>query len=157
MRDLYQGERIIAKAHPSRAKYIPYYILTVLLLASAILIYLFSEKELLALSLALASIIPVIYAEASRTRTTYVLTNFRVRLIRGSIRKTIDDVILSQVTGVKVVKGLAGSIFNYGDVLIDTGGRNVYEIVLKCVGNPEWWQTQITGLIYRMQPPPPPT
>ncbi|MFA6082361.1 MAG: PH domain-containing protein [Patescibacteria group bacterium] len=74
--------------------------------------------------------------------TIYTLTNRRIQYRFGVIGEQTKTIALDQITDNKVVIGIFGRIFNYGDVVIDAAHINS-TISFKGIGSAESRKDQI--------------
>jgi membrane protein YdbS with pleckstrin-like domain len=128
-KDLMTGERIVQRAFVSRVIYLP----AILVAALAILATGFLRQQdnpdlrdsskiigpligAWALYLALA-------AWARRGSARFAVSNKRVFIRHGIIRRHSTEILLSQVEGISVTQGFWSRLFNFGTVTIEgTGG-----------------------------------
>lgn len=68
--------------------------------------------------------------------TIYTLTNRRVQWRFGIIGEQTKTITLNQVTDSRVLIGIAGRVFNYGDVIVEAAHINS-TIVFKTIPSPQ--------------------
>ena len=136
------------KYKTSRISYIANYFIIVLLIA---FLFLLSQKFKLSFTLAAASVEEIIPAmtflafvvvavylaeevDIERIIRQYVVTNNEIIKIEGIIRKKRIAIPYQSVADIKVIRGVVGRIFNFGNVEI-TGMKN--SIIMKGMKNPE--------------------
>jgi membrane protein YdbS with pleckstrin-like domain len=132
----------------SRIAYIANYFIVILLIA---FLFLLSQKFKLNFNLAAASVeelIPVLTflafaivavylaeeVDIERIIRQYVVTNNEIIKIEGVIRKKRIAIPYQSVADIKVIRGVIGRIFNFGNVEI-TGMKN--NIIMKGIKDPE--------------------
>ena len=81
--------------------------------------------------------------------TEYVVTNRRVILKSGIIKRDALDLVLSKCEGLRITQSLMGQVFNYGSILVTTG-----EVVnsFDFVAQPSLFRNAITAQIHASQP-----
>ena len=79
--------------------------------------------QLVPMILLCAAIIAFIPAFVKYKSTEFVITNKRILLKKGFVRRTTNEIILSRIESISVYQGMLGRILNYGTILISgTGG-----------------------------------
>lgn len=79
--------------------------------------------QLVPLILLCAAAIAFIPAFVKYKSTEFVITNKRILLKRGFIRRATNEILLARIESISVYQTLFGRIFNYGTILISgTGG-----------------------------------
>lgn len=148
------------KYKTSRVSYTPNYILVLLLLFFLTLVL--PSTELLPLNLAplsselativivLAALVLVFEPETERVMRQYMVTNNEVVKIEGILVKKSFAIPYQSVADVRVIKGVIGRIFNYGDV--DVKGLKD-DILMKGMREPEVLYKIIKNKIALMKRP----
>ncbi len=94
-------------------------------------------------------VLPVPFALAAwlRTRCTrYVLTSQRLRLERGVISRTVEEVELYRVTDSAVAQTVVGRLLGLGDVTLETSDKRNPTVVMAWVPEPMALREKIRGL-----------
>lgn len=123
----------------ARISYINNYILAIILLTVLVLVYpLLNFKNILHVIVLFAVILLVVdflqEPEWARIVQDYILTDMEIIRIEGLIKKQKTCIPYPNVADVKVIKGILGRLFNFGDVEI-AGMKEIIKI--KGVKNPE--------------------
>ncbi|MCS7106420.1 MAG: PH domain-containing protein [Candidatus Aenigmarchaeota archaeon] len=92
----------------------------------------------------------ILEPEAERFLREYLITNAEVIKIEGILTKKRISIPYQSVADVRVVKGIVGRIFNYGDVIVK-GVKD--DIVMKGIRNPEAVYELINRKIEAMKRP----
>ena len=91
-------------------------------LFSLLFIYIVIANEMGALFVLLA-MLPLVYAIIMKITTEQVLTNKRVFIKKGLIRRDTGELSKSKVETMSISQGIMGRIFNFGDIeFTGTGG-----------------------------------
>ncbi len=83
--------------------------------------------------------------------TVYLLTNRRVQFRFGIVGQQTKTIALEQITDAKVVIGIFGRLFNYGDVVIDAANINS-QIVFHAITSPATRLEQINDAKLQLGP-----
>ncbi|MDR3246868.1 MAG: PH domain-containing protein [Prevotellaceae bacterium] len=60
----------------------------------------------------------------------YFVTNKRVIMKTGIIRRKVTELVLGKCEGIQVIQNVSGRIFNYGTIVVTTGGvTNHYSFI----------------------------
>jgi len=124
------GERILAEEKPARIFYAGAYILGILLLPFLGFI----------VPLGLLGLLFIIVAIIHRNSIRYTITNKRIKVKRGILLRTFDEIDIAHIRNVRIQQSILFRSFGgqggYGDILIGTAGTAGYEIVIKNIKNP---------------------
>jgi len=148
------GEKTLLVARPVRLMNLRYYVFMVLLLTAAGYLQFFRPSFLpayslpggwdvyflLELLLVFIALVEVLIAEVRRMLRQYIVTNYRLILVSGIVRKNTTVIMANQIERVFSSQGLLQRLFGYGDVVVDTGED---EIVLASIRNP----TKVEGTV----------
>ncbi|MEM5834889.1 MAG: PH domain-containing protein [Candidatus Aenigmatarchaeota archaeon] len=88
--------------------------------------------------------------EAERAIREYFITNAEVIKVEGILTKKRISIPYQSVADVRVVKGIVGRIFNYGNIIVK-GVKD--DIIMKGIKNPEAVYEQINRRIESMKRP----
>ena len=127
-KQLMQGETVAKQAHLHWIVYLP--AIGVGLLALAVGFGLGSQgehalqaAEILGGALGLYALYLAFGGFLKRSSARFAVTNKRILIRLGMIRRQSSEILLSQIEGITVHQGLGGRLFNYGTVVIEgTGG-----------------------------------
>ncbi|MGC8811986.1 MAG: PH domain-containing protein [Candidatus Aenigmatarchaeota archaeon] len=92
----------------------------------------------------------VLEPEAERVLREYFITNAEVIKIEGILTKKRISIPYQSVADVRVIKGIVGRIFNYGNIIIK-GVKD--DIIMKGIKNPESVHELINKRIESMKRP----
>jgi uncharacterized membrane protein YdbT with pleckstrin-like domain len=127
-RHLMTGEEVVREARLSRIVYFPSFIL---LLLSAVLfaeVYRGGAETSIAMPVPEAflalSVLAAIPAFIRRSASEFAVTNRRVVVKVGVVRRHSTEILLRQVEGITVDQGMLGRIFNYGTIVIEGTGSD---------------------------------
>lgn len=67
----------------------------------------------------------------------YVITNQRVRIIRGMLSKDREDIELIRIQDLDQSQGLSERMLNIGDITLKTSDASAEEVVLRNVASPQ--------------------
>lgn len=67
----------------------------------------------------------------------YEITQRQVREVRGVFFRTLRDIRLERVYGIRIEASLLGRVFGYGDVVLECGDRGCERIAIRGVDAPE--------------------
>jgi uncharacterized membrane protein YdbT with pleckstrin-like domain len=122
------GEEVVREARLSRVVYLPSFILFVIALGLFIEIYRGGTETRAAMPLpevflALA-VLATIPAFIRRHSSEFAVTNKRVVVKVGLVRRHSTEILLRQVEGITVDQGLFGRLLNYGTIVIEGTGSD---------------------------------
>ncbi len=145
---LLQNEKILKKRKPKWITYLWGYIFGIILIAGAIAITIYFDSSnwknkiggieiryAATIGLILFGLLTILLSELDRRKTTYYVTNQRVRKVKGVFSKKENNIPLNKVTNIKISQGIIERIFGYGDVSIDTAGEDA-TIILDNLDDP---------------------
>ncbi len=92
----------------------------------------------------------VLEPETERVLREYFITNAEVIKIEGILTKKRISIPYQSVADVRVIKGILGRIFNYGDIIVK-GVKD--DIIMKGIKNPEQAYNLINKKIESMKRP----
>jgi uncharacterized membrane protein YdbT with pleckstrin-like domain len=125
---LMPGEEVVTEAHLNRIVYMP----AAILLALAILQFVVIERggtetrvampvPVLFAALAVVAAIP---AYVRRSSSEFAVTNRRVVVKVGFLRRHSTEILLRQVEGITVDQGILGRILGYGTIIVEGTGSD---------------------------------
>jgi uncharacterized membrane protein YdbT with pleckstrin-like domain len=122
------GEEVVREARLSRIVYLPAIILLVLAAGLFVEVYRGGTETSVAMPvpeafLALA-VLAAIPGFIRRHSSEYAVTNKRVVVKVGLVRRHSTEILLRQVEGITVDQGIFGRIFNYGTIVIEGTGSD---------------------------------
>lgn len=120
--NLMNGERVV---HRSKLHWIVF--LKPIVLALVAFMFLAGKKEVAPVGnlLFLIAIVWAVSAFISFKTSEFGITNKRVLIKVGFIRRTSLETLLTKVEGIQVNQGILGRIFNYGTIMVKgTGGTS---------------------------------
>jgi uncharacterized membrane protein YdbT with pleckstrin-like domain len=122
------GEEVVRVARLSRIVYLPAVILLILSLVLFAEVYRGGSETSIAmpvpevfLGLAVLAAIP---AFVRRRSSEFAVTNKRVVVKTGLVRRHSTEILLRQVEGITVDQGLTGRIFDYGTIVVEGTGSD---------------------------------
>ncbi|MDI6798928.1 MAG: PH domain-containing protein [Candidatus Aenigmarchaeota archaeon] len=127
-----------------------YFIIILLLVLIALLLPALDSwwSKLMILCTSFIVLILLLEPEAERVLREYLITNSEVTKIEGIIIKKRISIPYQSVADVRVIKGIAGRIFNFGTVVVK-GMKD--DIVVKGIKEPEVVYRIIENKIARMK------
>lgn len=143
-------EEELLVTRPSRLYYINRYLFMAFFLVLGILSIIFGPQfiseygiklpELVFYSPFLLTPFPIIWAEVSRLRTRYHLTDQKVVEERGIFSKEFESITYSQITDTTLQVSFGERFFKIGDIAISTAGSSNYAVILSGVRRPHEFQ-----------------
>jgi uncharacterized membrane protein YdbT with pleckstrin-like domain len=137
--ELRAGEQAVYEGHPSWRALMGFYILGL-----AVAVAVFVIVGLLLDELALGIIAAVALAALTllvgwfrRVSTTYLITNQRLRISRGVVRRQVQETRLDRVQNVNFDQGVVDRLLQVGSVDFDTAGTDDSEFRFDWVNNPD--------------------
>jgi uncharacterized membrane protein YdbT with pleckstrin-like domain len=155
---LMSGEVIVREAHLSRVIYLP---AAVLLALAAVLfaeVYSGGESTRYALPapviLLAAAAAAALGALVKRSSSEFVVTNKRVLVKTGWLRRRSTEILLRQIEGIAVEQGIVGRVLNYGTIVVEGTGsdRTPYRGISDPLGFRLAVQEQIEGTLAQRNP-----
>jgi len=122
------GEEVVREARLSRIVYLPAFILLVIAIVLFVEVYRGGSETAVAMPapeafLVLAAV-AVIPGFIRRRSSEYAVTNKRVVVKVGLVRRHSTEILLRQVEGITVDQGLLGRVFDYGTIVIEGTGSD---------------------------------
>lgn len=137
--DLRPDERVVYEGRPSWRALFSFYVLGLIVAAGV-----FAIVGLLVGSPALGVALGVVIAGGTllvgylrRLFTRYRITDQRLRISRGIVRRRVQETRLDRVQNVNFEQGLLDRMLNVGSVDFDTAGTDDSEFVFEWVNGPE--------------------
>jgi membrane protein YdbS with pleckstrin-like domain len=122
------GEEVVREARLSRVVYIPAFLLLLISVTLFVEAYVDSPERQFALPAAEIflglTFLAVIPAFVRRHSSEFAVTNKRVVVKVGLVRRHSTEILLRQVEGITVDQGLMGRIFNYGTIVVEGTGSD---------------------------------
>lgn len=153
------GEQELFRLHPSRLIYLKFYLMSTLLVALTMLLFMFPQylalvnppKNLFPLINTfpfVMAIIVVFFSEISLHQRTYTITNFRVIERKGIFSINEDYIMWNRVSNCDLNESFIDRIFNLGSVFVkSTGAGGDSEIDIQKVREIRQIKSAIDGLI----------
>lgn len=121
-RNLLTNEQVLHRAHLSRVVFISP---SLLLLLGLAVLTLDGDVAAIGVILLFASLAGLLSAFIRYKTSEFAVTNKRVIMKVGLIRRTSVEIVLSKVESITVDQGIAGRIFNFGSIaVVGTGGTH---------------------------------
>ena len=144
---LQPGETVVHRAKLSWTLYLPGLLLLVLaVLAYGFVINLFPAQQVGALAALVIIGVPALYmllrAWFERWITEIAITNLRIILKRGFIRRHTIEMNMDKVESVDVDQSLLGRLLNYGDITVRGVGSGFEPI--RRVGDPLTFRSRVS-------------
>jgi uncharacterized membrane protein YdbT with pleckstrin-like domain len=137
--ELRAGEQSVYQGHPSWRALMGFYLIGLILAVVVFLIVAFLVDEF-AIGLVAALIIAgltLVVGSFRRVSTNYVITNQRLRISRGLVRRQVQETRLDRVQNVNFNQSVVDRMLRVGSVDFDTAGTDDSEFVFEWVNNPE--------------------
>lgn len=162
------GDRVLFTTGPSRLLNLHYYFLMLIILGVAgYVAWRYPTLELLGrdmhiigpATLAGLAFLVLLKAEIRRATHKYIVGENTVAIKVGVLSEKVQYIPYRQVERVELDEGILGRIFNFGNLIVDTGEDNVVlrglkgpqrvqKVIMERIGS--WGQSQMAA------PPPPP-
>jgi uncharacterized membrane protein YdbT with pleckstrin-like domain len=144
---LQPGETVLHRAKLSWTLYLPGLLMLVLaLLAYGFVLNLFQASEIWGLVvlavLGIPALVMLLRAWFERWITEIAITNLRVILKRGFIRRHTIEMNMDKVESVDVDQSLLGRLFNYGDITVRGVGSGFEPI--RMVSDPLTFRSRVS-------------
>lgn len=121
-RNLLRNENIAFRGHLSRVIFLSPSLVALLGLA---VLALDGDTAAIGIILLVAGLLGLLSAFVRYQASEFAVTNKRVIMKVGLIRRTSVEIILNKIESIKVDQGIAGRVFNYGSVaVVGTGGTH---------------------------------
>jgi uncharacterized membrane protein YdbT with pleckstrin-like domain len=136
---LREGEQPIYTGRPSWRALFSFYAGGLVVAALAFVILWLLVDTLAGGLLAAAAIVAVtlVVGYLRRLFTTYVITDQRLRISHGFVRRRVQETRLDRVQNVNFEQGMFDRMLNVGSVDFDTAGTDDSEFVFEWVNGPE--------------------
>ena len=137
--ELRDGERALYEGRPSWRALMGFYVGGILL-AAVVVVILGVLADQLGIAIAIAAVIvalTLLIGFLRRVGTKYLLTNHRLRISRGIVRRNVQETRLEQVQNVNYSQGVLDRIFGVGTVDFDTAGTDDSEFRFEWINDPE--------------------
>lgn len=125
---LMSGEVVVKEARLSRVVYLPAIILFIIYIVLLYEVYSGGAETSIAMPIPEAflvfAIVATVPAFIRRSSSEFAVTNKRVVVKVGLVRRHSTEILLRQVEGITVDQGLLGRIFNYGTIVIEGTGSD---------------------------------
>src|SRR3990170_2644979 len=126
---LMEGEEVIARAHLHWVIFVPTFFIDIIAFAFFVWAAIVKERDLTIVLatvggvMLLISTILVLKALIAHKTSEFAVTNRRVLIKTGVIRRKSLEILLSKVEGIQVDQSILGRILNYGSIVVTgTGG-----------------------------------
>ncbi|NQD37128.1 PH domain-containing protein [Permianibacter sp. IMCC34836] len=119
---LISGERILHTGQVSWWTLLGPLALSAMLLASALSLQLLHPIPVLPLVLLAASALVALVAYVRQRSTELAITNKRIIVKRGFVRRDTIEINLVKVESLQVEQNLLGRMLNFGDIIVSAGG-----------------------------------
>ena len=121
-RNLLSNETVAFRGHLSRVVYVSP---SLLLLLGLAVLALDGDIAAIGVILLLAGLAGLLSAFIRYKTSEFAVTNKRVIMKIGLIRRTSVEIVLSKVESITVDQGIAGRVFNFGSIaVVGTGGTH---------------------------------
>ena len=136
---LREGEDAVYQGHPSWRALTSFYILGMVAAVAVFAIVGLAMGET-AIGVAAGIVVAVLTLFVGwfrRVSTTYLITDQRLRISRGIIRRRVQETRLDRVQNVNFDQSVIDRMLHVGSVDFDTAGTDDSEFVFEWVNNPE--------------------
>ncbi|MHB1670004.1 MAG: PH domain-containing protein [Thiomonas sp.] len=121
-RNLLTNEQVLHRAHLSRVVFISP---SLLLLLGLAVLTLDGDVAAIGVILLLAGLAGLLSAFIRYKTSEFAVTNKRVIMKVGLIRRTSVEIVLNKIESITVDQGIAGRVFNFGSIaVVGTGGTH---------------------------------
>ena len=121
-RNLLRNEDIAFRGHLSRVIFLSP---SLLLLLGLAVLALDGDVATIGIILLVAGLVGFLGAFVRYETSEFAVTNKRVIMKVGLIRRTSVEIVLNKIESIKVEQGIAGRVFNYGSIaIVGTGGTH---------------------------------
>ena len=137
--DLRADERALYEGRPSWRALMTFYLAGIGLAIVVVVVLGFLADEM-GLAIGIAAVIvalTLLIGFVRRVGTKYLLTNQRLRITRGIVRKNVQETRLDRVQNVNYNQGVLDRMFGVGTVDFDTAGTDDSEFRFEWINNPE--------------------
>jgi len=157
--DLRADERALYEGRPSWRALMTFYVGGILL-AAVVVVVLGVLADEMGIAVAIAAVIvglTLLIGFLRRVGTKYLLTNQRLRISRGIVRKNVQETRLDRVQNVNYNQGVLDRMFGVGTVDFDTAGTDDSEFRFEWINDPETVVRAVDDATHgasQQQPPP---
>jgi uncharacterized membrane protein YdbT with pleckstrin-like domain len=156
--DLRADERALYEGRPSWRALMTFYV-GGLVLAAVVVVVLGVLADEMGIAVAIAAVIvglTLLIGFVRRVGTKYLLTNQRLRISRGIIRKNVQETRLDRVQNVNYNQGILDRLFGVGTVDFDTAGTDDSEFRFEWINDPETVVRAVDEATHSASQQPPP-
>jgi len=141
---LLPGEAIRYRGHLHRSIFAPAFIFAVLAVLSLVIVIESGEWPLF-YGLAVPAVVAYVWALIVYTTSEFAVTNKRVVIKVGWLRRRTVETMLSKVEGINVDQSVIGRLFGYGSIIITgTGGT---QEPFRNIGSPFEFRRQVQAQV----------
>ncbi len=143
-KNLMEGEHVVCEA---RFHYMLYWLPILLIIVAIVLPFVPTGEDTLKYRLIFSAVFLVLaalWAFVINNGKRFILTNKRIILKTGIIKRDSNELMLRKCEGIKVSQSIMGRILNYGHVMVTTG--EVVD-VFKFIYNPVEFSTKVNEQI----------
>lgn len=158
--DLRADEQALYEGRPSWRALMTFYVGGIGL-AAVVVVVLGVLADEMGLAIAIAAVIvglTLLIGFLRRVGTKYLLTNQRLRISRGIVRKKVQETRLERVQNVNYSQGIFDRIFGVGTIDFDTAGTDDSEFRFEWINDPETVVRAVDDATHaasqQQQPPP---
>jgi uncharacterized membrane protein YdbT with pleckstrin-like domain len=154
---LLPGETIRYRGHLHRSIFAPAFIFAVLAVLSLVIVLQSGDWPLF-WGLVVPAVVAYIWAQIIYTTSEFAVTNKRVVIKVGWLRRRTVETMLSKVEGINVEQSIVGRLLGYGSIIITgTGGS---QEPFRNIGSPFEFRRQVQAQVsaaeeYQRTPPKP--
>jgi uncharacterized membrane protein YdbT with pleckstrin-like domain len=137
--ELREGEQSVYQGHPSWRALAGFYLVGLVVAVAIFLIVGFLVDELVigVLAAAVLAALTLLIGWFRRVSTVYLITDQRLRISRGVVRREVQETRLDRVQNVNFNQSVVDRVLRVGSVDFDTAGTDDSEFVFNWVNNPE--------------------
>lgn len=132
------GEHVLYEGHPSFRALMSFYSLGVI--AVVVVVAIGAVADFLGTAIPIAAVLlaaTLLIGWLRRVSTKYLITNQRLRITRGIVRRRVQETRLGRVQNVTYDQGILDRLLNVGTVDFDTAGTDDSEFRFEWVNDPE--------------------
>jgi uncharacterized membrane protein YdbT with pleckstrin-like domain len=136
--DLREGEHVLYEGRPSWRALLAFYIYGVVAAIVVAVILWFAADEVVGVVVGLAIVAAtLIVGYLRRLFTKYLITNRRLRITRGIVRRKVQETRLARVQNVNYDQSVVDRLLKVGTVDFDTAGTDDSEFRFEWVNGPD--------------------
>jgi uncharacterized membrane protein YdbT with pleckstrin-like domain len=156
--ELRKGEQSVYQGHPSWRALAGFYLGGLVLAVAILLIVGFLVDELVIglLAAAVLAALTLVIGWFRRVSTVYLITDQRLRISRGIVRREVQETRLDRVQNVNFNQSVVDRMLRVGSVDFDTAGTDDSEFVFDWVNNPEAVVRAVNDAIHEHETEAPP-